>query len=172
LHKGFEIIPDILRSLKKNGNDFVLYTTISRNDWTVGYDSFEKDINSMGLKDNVVITGRISQEEIGVFYKYTDVMLYTSRCESFGFSMLEAIGYSLPIVAVDTPINREICGDAAFYFISNQPESGSRLLNNLRNPLLREELKINSKRRLTDFDWSWERSANQWIKIINQYGNG
>ena len=91
-------------------------------------------IKKLGLDDNVVLTGRIPQDEINVFYKNCDLMVYPSLCESFGFSMVEAMGYGLPIVAADTPINKEICEDAAIYYSALDHEDAARkIISVLKN---------------------------------------
>ena len=61
----------------------------------------------------------------------------------------------LPVVAADTPVNREICGDAALYF---EPFSVTGLADSIRlldrDENLRESLpKIGRERALEKFGW-------------------
>lgn len=60
--------------------------------------------------------GPLNPEQIQALYREGDVFVFPSMAESFGFPMPEAMAHGLPIVAADTPANREICRDAAVYF--------------------------------------------------------
>ena len=70
----------------------------------------------------VQIAGPLSKEETDRLYLASDVFVFPSLTESFGFPMVEAMAYGLPIVAADTQVNREICGDAALYFRTQDPD--------------------------------------------------
>jgi len=60
--------------------------------------------------------GPLNPQQVQELYRESDVFVFPSLAESFGFPMPEAMAHGLPIVAADTPANREICGDAARYF--------------------------------------------------------
>jgi glycosyltransferase involved in cell wall biosynthesis len=69
--------------------------------------------------------------------------------------MAEAMSSGLPVVVADTPVNREICGDAALYF---EPFSVSGLADCIRqldqDESLRESLpKIGRERAVEKFGW-------------------
>ena len=49
-------------------------------------------------------------------YHNHDIFVFPSVNETFGHPMAEAMSAGIPIVAADTPINREICAEAASYF--------------------------------------------------------
>ena len=48
--------------------------------------------------------------------------MFASFCESFGHPLIEALALNKPLVCVDWPYAREICGDAALYFQPDKPE--------------------------------------------------
>jgi glycosyltransferase involved in cell wall biosynthesis len=62
-------------------------------------------------------------------YELADIFVFPSLTESFGHPLAEAMTHGLPIVAADTPVNREICGDAAVYF---NPLSAEHLAQQVR----------------------------------------
>ena len=70
--------------------------------------------------------GPLSREQTERLYLDSDIFVFPSLTESFGFPMAEAMSYGLPIVASDTPVNREICGEAAVYFSPLNPEDLAR----------------------------------------------
>ena len=69
-----------------------------------------------GIAEHVEFTGPLSREEADALYRQADIFVFPSVTESFGFPMAEAMSHGLPVLAADTPVNREVCGKAAIYF--------------------------------------------------------
>jgi glycosyltransferase involved in cell wall biosynthesis len=68
------------------------------------YDEIEKKkidelIYELGLKDNVVITGFISDENLKDYFLMSDVYVMPSYNEGFGIVFIEAMYYGLPVIA-------------------------------------------------------------------------
>ena len=168
-HKGFEILFEALSELKQSISDFVLFTTIDKSDWPEGFVKFQSRIKQLGINENIVFTGRIPQDQMSVFYKNCDIMVYPSLCESFGFSMVEAMGYGLPIVAADTAVNKEICKDAAVYYAAMDPNEAAAKILGILSESAREDLRNKAKERITSFDWSWERYTSEFLEIVSRY---
>jgi len=62
---------------------------------------------------------------------------------------------SLPVVASDLPVHREICRDAALYFPHFSPQSlTDRILQLASSPDLAAELSQKGFARSQDFSWS------------------
>ena len=115
-HKGFEHLFQALKILKESGElEFTLFTTIGTLDWPEEVARYEGLIRSLGITNQVCFLGRVPQDHMVALYGACDLMVYPSLCESFGFSMIEAMGLGLPIVAADTPVNREMCMEGAAY---------------------------------------------------------
>src|SRR5215472_13846071 len=167
-HKGFEVLFDMLAVLKSDGLDFSLFTTISVDDWPEGVRAYEQKVKQLGLKDNVDFKGRVPQQQMGSLYKRCDLMVYPSLCESFGFSMLEAMGYRLPIVAADTAVNREICEEAAKYYPPLDPAAGAKAIREALQPTVMEQLREGGRKRITSTDWSWSRYAREFVEMIDK----
>lgn len=167
-HKGFEILFEILKTLKERNLNFKLFTTIAYKDWPEGIRQYKKQVQSLGIDDCVAFIGRIPQSQMGSLYKKCDLMLYPSLCESFGFSMIEAMGHDLPIVAAGTPVNREMCRDGAFYYPQLNPSAGAEAIINAIDPENRKKLVVNGHRRLISFQWGWNRYVDQFIKMIER----
>jgi glycosyltransferase involved in cell wall biosynthesis len=166
LHKGFSVLFDIVARLKANGLKFVLLATICREDWPKGFIAYERQIQKLGIEENVVLLGPVPQEQMGELYQACDLMVYPSLCESFGFSMVEAMGYSLPIVAADTAVNREICQDAALYYPALDPDSGAKAMLDALNDGVSSRLRAAGQIRMASFDWSWERYAKEFVGMV------
>lgn len=166
VHKGFDVLFKILGRLKADGIKFSLFTIIARDDWSEGIETFYRIIRELELIDHVVFMGRVPQHQMGELYAQCDLMVYPSLCESFGFSMIEAMGYGLPIVAADTAINREMCDEAALYYPPLDPEAGALAIKEALLPDVLQNLREGGRRRLVAFDWSWRRYAQEFVDMI------
>jgi len=62
---------------------------------------------------NVELHPRVAPEEVYKYFEQTRILLVPSRYETYGMSAIEAAGYGIPCVHVDTPHVREGIGDAA-----------------------------------------------------------
>jgi len=62
---------------------------------------------------NVELHPRVSPEEVYRYLEQTRILLVPSRYETYGMSAIEAAGYGIPSVHVDTPHVREGIGDGA-----------------------------------------------------------
>lgn len=62
---------------------------------------------------NVELHPRVPPEEVHKYLAQTRILLVPSRYETYGMSGIEAAGYGIPCVHVDTPHAREGIGDAA-----------------------------------------------------------
>lgn len=101
--------------------------------------------------------GRIDHQQLADALKSYDAFVFPSIAETFGFPMVEAMRIGIPLIVSDTPIHREICGDAALYFeLSNPQDLAERLRELDQNPDLRETLISRAKERATK-EFTWEK---------------
>jgi glycosyltransferase involved in cell wall biosynthesis len=168
-HKGFDIIFRALAILRERGRgqDATLFTTIEHADWPPLLAEYERQLASLGIRDRVVFMGRVPQSQMPPLYQRSDLMVYPSLCESFGFSMVEAMGYGLPIVAAGTAANREMCGDGALYYEPLDPVSAADQIAHALTAPTREVLHAKGLGRIAGFDWSWKRYAREFVRIVN-----
>jgi len=70
---------------------------------------------SLGIGDRVAIRSYVTDAELGSLYSRARAFAFLSEYEGFGLTPLEAIAHGVPALVCDTPVAREICGDAAEY---------------------------------------------------------
>ena len=63
--------------------------------------ALKEKVSQLGLTENIVFTGFTADPS--VYYQSADVFVCTSKYEGFGFSLHEALSFSLPIVMYDLP---------------------------------------------------------------------
>jgi glycosyltransferase involved in cell wall biosynthesis len=69
--------------------------------------------DSLNVSSRVEVLDYAPNAEIEVLYRRASVFVFVSEYEGFGLTPLEALAYGVPIVVADTPLSREIYGDAA-----------------------------------------------------------
>lgn len=60
----------------------------------------ELSVKRLGLEHQVTFVGTVSQEEISNYYEACDLFVFSSKSETQGIVLLEAMAASLPVVAV------------------------------------------------------------------------
>src|SRR6266540_4487024 len=65
-----------------------------------------------GVGARVEIRNYVPEAELASLYARAAVFVFLSEYEGFGFTPLEALSAGIPIVVLDTPIAREVSGDA------------------------------------------------------------
>lgn len=121
-YKGFELLPLISRGLLDRGITHKIYFTGAPEDNSIIYNKILAKAQELRVKQWLRPVGILPLEQTYRLYGSADIFFFPSLCESFGFPMVEAMGAGLPIVAADTPVNREICDEAALYFEPNNVE--------------------------------------------------
>lgn len=165
-HKAFDILIDIAYELRKKVR-FTLFLTIESGESPRLYKELVSKINAKKLNENIVILGSIPHSQMGAAYQLFDLMIYPSLLESFGMPLIEAMAYNCPIVASDTEINRETCGDAALFYSPYNPEDAAEKIALALQSETRQKLINLEKRRLAERDWSWRSNANALLQIID-----
>jgi glycosyltransferase involved in cell wall biosynthesis len=69
--------------------------------------------SARGVSGQVAVLNYVSDEELASLYARASVFAFLSEYEGFGLTPLEALSAGVPIVVLDTPVAREIYGDAA-----------------------------------------------------------
>ena len=116
----------------------------------------------LGMGDDVVFTGYVAEEELLYLYNCASVVVYPSLYEGFGLPVIEALSCGAPLIISDIPSLREVAGDAALSFQSDDHEALAALLERvLLSEALRDDLRQRGLRRAAEY--SWERVAAMTI---------
>lgn len=115
-----------------------------------------------------VTLGRHPYGELPDLYRKHDVFVFPSVSETFGHPMAEALSSGLPTVVADTPINREICGDAVLYFTPDSLPSLMECLDRLdTQPDLRRELAQRGRKRVLA-SFTWEQHVDRLVDLLGE----
>jgi len=171
-HKNLSTLLKAMSLLNRNGAArFLLRTTLDPAREEAAWTVTQKDDLALARQPDVApcveFLGPLQTEQVEQLYRQGDVFVFPSLCESFGHPMVEAMAHGLPIVAADTPVNREICGEAAVYFSPLDPEELAEKLSLLGgDQALRQKLCIAGRRRAATH-FRWEDHVDRLLKAAD-----
>ena len=160
-HKNLTTLLKAMPLLNKKGpRTFRLITTLDPASelgaWTVTAPTDLALASRSGIRDSIEVVGLLGHAKAQELYAQADIFVFPSLAESFGFPMVEAMAHGLPIVAADTPVNREICEAAAVYFSPLDCEDLAAQVDRVAtDDSLRNKLRVAGLQRVaTCFRWS------------------
>jgi len=78
------------------------------------------------------------------------------------------MAYGLPIVAADTPVNREICGESALYFRTRDPDDLAEKIRLLSaDEALRQKCSESGRRRAASH-FKWEDHTTRLLRAAGR----
>lgn len=123
----YQGVPVLLRAIPQ-----VLNTLPAVHFLIMGYPNVEyykEQARLLGISQHVTFTGRVPYEEVPRYLSICDVgvapKLFTPEANG---KLLNYMAMGLPIVASDTPVNREMLGDLGVYAEAGDPVSLARAL--------------------------------------------
>ena len=109
----------------------------------------------------------VSDDELGRLYAGASVLAFLSEYEGFGLTPLEALAAGVPAVVLDTPVAREVYGDAAEYVARGDIEStASALRRFLTSPDAARNLLARASAVLARY--SWDTAAAETLDHIER----
>jgi len=124
--------------------------------------SLEARIERLGLGDRVRMIGALSPAQVHARMAEARVYVVTSLLETFGLTLLEAMGNGLPVVASDATCHREVAGEAAIYCDPHDPSDVAKQLARMASDdELAEQCRVVGFARVRDF--SWRNSATRYV---------
>ncbi|MFD1605959.1 glycosyltransferase family 4 protein [Flavobacterium artemisiae] len=159
--KNFAAIVNMMKHIKDynliiSGNDTKTYGAV-----------IKKLIEDNGLKNQVFLTGRVSDKAKQFYMKNCTAFLFPSIREGFGLPPIEAMSFGKPVFLSDKTSLPEIGGDAANYWTHFDPEYMKDVvfegLHNHESNKFENEMLI--KQRAATFDWKIAAAA--YLKVYN-----
>ena len=119
-----------------------------------------------GVADRVEWRDYVDDEELQRRYDEARVFAFLSEYEGFAMTPLEALAAGCPSVLLDTPVAREVYGDAATFVTADPATIADALVDLLTNDDLRQRRLAAGQTRLNAY--SWKRSAATIAALLEQ----
>lgn len=130
-------------------------------------EDFQAHLNALGIVDNVVLTGYVSDEELIWLYRNCHANLYPSLFEGFGLPVLEGMQFGAATLAADNSSIPEVGGDAVMLLDATDTDAWAHAMLKLANDAgLRTALKTSSRKRAKQFDWA--ESCSQLLALYSE----
>ena len=141
----------------------LLFCFVGREDYF--YRRFRSQVEDAGLT-NIRFLGHVSDQELGVLYRYAIAYIFPSRYEGFGLPGLEALQYGLPLLVARAGSLPEIYQSAASYFHPDKPMELNQLLD--RVIMKDQSLPCPEIGYARAFQFSWRRLAEQTLALYEK----
>lgn len=152
-------------SLLNNNQQLVI---VGKEDWKM-FD-FKALIDDLKIRDKIIFTGGVYNEELAAVYSMAAVFLFPSFAESFGLPPLEAMASGVPIVVSDATCIPEICVKAGYYVDPNSPQDiADKIMLALTDEDLRKKRVAIGLERAKQF--TWKKSVDKILQICEDVVN-
>ncbi len=161
--KGFSALIDIFPELLKENPDFKLIIVGEGEEKK----KLELRVEKLRLKDNVKLVGKVSHQDIPLYFKAADIFILNSGYEGLPHVVLEAMQFGVPVVISSKGGNPELIKDSFNGFLigyNNKEQIKNTLLKLWQDKNLQKRFVENSKEKLKEF--SWKNLINKTIKIL------
>lgn len=165
--KNNQFLIDVFYNVLKKYKDYKLVIT-GKKGWY--YEGLFKQVEDLGIKDSVIFTGYIRDEDKSALYAGATIFLFPSLYEGFGFTPLEAMTCGVPVICSNTSSLPEVVGDGGI-LLSPTDEKGwikeTEIL--LGDANLRKELSVKGYNQSKKF--SWDKCAKETLKVYEELYN-
>ena len=125
-------------------------------------------ITELNLEDQVILAGRISEEEKQYHLKNAAAFVFPSLSEGFGLPPIEAMRFGTPVFLANKTSLPEIGGDQAFYWKEFSPEYMAKIF--LEGMATFHENEENYKEQLKQhaLSFNWDTAAKQYQEVYKK----
>ena len=152
---------------KKKSGSSVKMMIVGKKLWTD--EAFGEAYETMAHKEDVIFTGRVSDEDLYNLVGASSLMAYVSYFEGFGIPILEAMNCGVPVLTSNITSMPEVAGGATELCDPYSIDSIEDGIANALIPTRNEELKTKGFERVKDF--SWDRTADLLWKSVETLTN-
>lgn len=140
--KGIHLLLQSLNIIKQKFPNIKL-NIVGKAAPTIYVNSLKTYVSEQGLTNNINFAGRVSDEELNLYYKSAYIFVFPSLLEGYGLSIVEAMQYGLPVVAFDNSAMPYTIKDGINGYLAedkNYFQFADKVLAILQNDKLREKM--------------------------------
>jgi glycosyltransferase involved in cell wall biosynthesis len=160
--KNLNLLLNAFKEYKNQIKDDKQLLIVGAKGWKT--DSFFEIYNQHPYKNDIIITGFVTDEELKKYYKNCYAFIYPSQYEGFGFPVIEAMRQGTVCVTTADSSMSEIAYPFVITFQNNNLESLFKVMcqiENFKNVTRSDEIIIHSQK------YDWDIFAKAFIKKIN-----
>lgn len=111
-------------------------------------ESLERETNTQGLEDNVMFIGYLNRHtELNSCYRSADIFIFSSRTETQGLVLLEAMAQGVPVVSTAEMGTRDVLRDGLGVWIAKEDleDFSEKVVKMLRDAEVRKDLSASGR---------------------------
>jgi glycosyltransferase involved in cell wall biosynthesis len=117
-------------------------------------------------KDDIILYGRISEEQLPAVLSAAKALIYVSSFEGFGMPILEAMSCGTPVITSNTSSMPEVAGDAALYADPSNVDEICKCMQDISSSEeLVTKLSQNALEQVKKFNW--DTSAKRLWEVLS-----
>jgi glycosyltransferase involved in cell wall biosynthesis len=165
-YKDFEVALHLLARLRAQGVDASLVLTASPSDGARYFRTLETVVRQLDLARHVNLLGQVGDVER--LYGECDVFISTSRTESFGFPLLEAMASGVPVVASAIPSSIEVLAGHGELFLPGDAGAAANAVRRVLDLAAAARSERVDRARQWAEAHSWQRNASELAAIVEE----
>jgi len=131
------------------------------------YEEVFKLVDELNLGQEIIFKDYVANEQLRYWYAKSEVFVYPSLYEGFGFPIVEAFACGVPVVTSNTSSCAEIARGAALLVDpQNFGELSDAILRIIKNPDLKKDLISKGLERAMRFSWS--KAASEVLTVFRE----
>ncbi len=158
-------VVDCIRSLAVLDDWPDLHLVITGEDRDRMQAALQREAVRLGIEHRVRFVG-YQEESLAALYSGALAVVHVSADEGFGLPPLEAMACDAPVIASDTPVFREVLGEAALLAEVRSPLEIARLVRILEEPAAGAMWRAKGRRHASGY--SWDRAAAVTIEVYRE----
>lgn len=120
-----------------------------------GFKAVDEEIEKLSIKDKIIQTGFVVDEDMPILYSGAEVFVYPSLYEGFGLPILEAMQCGTAVICADNSSLPEVGGDAVLYIDGKDVDKTAEILKKVcKDGELRLQLSKKSVKHAESFSWN------------------
>ncbi len=163
--KNIETLLKAFDEFKKATSSNYKLVIVGRMAWQTN--EIEDTFNALQFKNEVIFTGRISDDELNKIMASAFCLVYIPYFEGFGLPIVEAMACNVPVITSNISSMPEVAGNAAILVNPHSVDETKNAMISISNDeQLRLKLIAESRKRKSYFDWN--KSADEvWKSLMN-----
>ena len=126
----------------------------------------EQAYNEIDHANDVIFTGRISNDDLRKYLASATALTYVSYFEGFGIPLLEAMYCETAVITSSASCLPEVAGDAALFVDpGNVEDIADKMQEVALNETLREELILKGRQQRQKFNWN-KTADRMWQSVL------
>lgn len=166
-HQG-NVVEAVRRLRKSSGVDYQLW--LAGGGEPVAVRTLGRRLKTERAREFVHVLGHVARRDLPRLYRDADLFVFASACESFGITLLEAMGSGLPIACSDRTGLPNLLRDAGEYFDPEDPADIAAAIERLSaDATTRRHCAERAMRYAREY--TWRRCAEQTFAFLRGAGS-